>query len=70
MVVVIDSGASHSFATESVVKSHYWLMDSIEQISIHLAAGSKVVSDLMCTIPIVLCDISGHVLTQYYSFRL
>ena len=59
-VVMLDSGALHSYFAESVVKSHYWLVDSTEAMSICLATGSEVVSNLIYTVSIVLCDISGH----------
>ena len=49
----MDSGASYSFVAESVVKPHKWLGDSTEHMSIHLATGSEVVLDSMCTVPIV-----------------
>ena len=41
-------------------------MDSIEPISICLATGSEVVLDLMCTVPIVFCDVVGHAITNIY----
>ena len=40
-------------------------MDSIETVYIHLATGSEVVSDSMCIVPIVFCDIGGHAITQH-----
>ena len=42
-------------------------MDSIELISICLATGSEVVSDLMFTVPIVFYDIGGHAITQHIT---
>ena len=62
---MIDSGASHSFIAESVVKSHLWLVDSIELMSIRLATSSEVVLDLMYTVLLVFCDVGGHAITQY-----
>ena len=45
-------------------------MDSIEPIYIHLATGSEVVLDSLCTVPIVFCDIGGHGITQYVLCRI
>ena len=42
-------------------------MDIIEPMYIHLATGSEVVSDPICTAPIVFCDIGGHAITQYVT---
>ena len=41
--ILIDSGASHSFVGESVVKVHWWLVASTEVISFCLATASEVV---------------------------
>ena len=49
-MAMIDSSASHSFVTESVVKLHYWLENSTEPMSIHLTTASEVVSDFMCAV--------------------
>ena len=62
---MIDSGASHYFIAKPMVKSHKRLLDSIEPMSIRLATSSEVVLDLMCTVLIVFCDISGHAITQH-----
>ena len=64
---MIDSGASHTFVAESVVESHSWLVASIEPKSSLLATGSEIVSDLICTVPIVFCDIGGHAVTQHIT---
>ena len=40
-------------------------MDSIEPISICLATGSEVISDSMCTIPMIFCDVGGHAIKQH-----
>ena len=42
-------------------------MDGIEPISIHLATGSKDVSDLMSTVPIVFGDAGRHAITQHFT---
>ena len=34
-------------------------------MSIHLATGSEAVSDLLCTVLIVFCDIGGHSTIQH-----
>ena len=62
-VVMLDSGASHSLIAESVVKLHKWFVDNTEPIYIHLDIGSKVVSDSIYYVPIVFCDVGGHVIT-------
>ena len=64
---MIDSGASHSFVTEFVVKSHYYLVDYTEPMSIYLATGSEVILDSICTIPTVFCDMGGHVINKYIT---
>ena len=43
-----------------MAKSHKWLMDNIDQMSIQLAAGSRVVLDSIYTVPIVFCSVSGY----------
>ena len=45
-------------------------MDSFSLMSIHLATGSEVVLDSLCTVPIVFCDIGGHGITQYVLCRI
>ena len=60
IVVVLASGASHSFVTESVVKPHKLLMDSIEPMSICLVIGSKVVSHSISYVPIVFYNASRY----------
>ena len=45
-------------------------MHSTEPMSICLATGNKLVLDLICTIPIVFCDIVGHAITQYMPCRI
>ena len=60
---MIYSSTLHSFVTEYVVKSHWWLVANTEPMSIHLATGSEVVSDSLCTVPIVFYNMSGHAIT-------
>ena len=62
-MVIIDSGESHSFATELVVKSFCCLVHSTAPISIHFAISSEVVLDLMCTVTTVFYDVCGPVST-------
>ena len=65
---MIGSGASHLFVSESVVKSHYWLVDSTDPMSIRLATSSEIVSHLMSTVPIVFYDLNGDAITQHITY--
>ena len=67
---MIDSGASFSFVALFVVKSHEWLVDIIELMSIHLATGIEIFLDSMYSVPLVFCDISGHTITQYLPCQI
>ena len=49
----INSSACHSFVAKYVGKSHSCTVAITEPMFIHLATGSKVVLDLMYTVPIV-----------------
>ena len=40
-VVLMDSGASHSFVAKYMVNSHQWLMAGTKPMPIHLATGNK-----------------------------
>ena len=51
---MINSGMSHSFIVESMVKSHKWNIDSIKPISIGFAISSEDISESMCTVLKVL----------------
>ena len=42
-------------------------MESIELMSIYLETGNEVVLDLLYTVPIVLCDVGGHAITQHIT---
>ena len=39
-------------------------------MSIYLATGSEAVLDLMCTVPIVFCDVGGYAITQYSTYHI
>ena len=39
-------------------------------MSICLATGSEVVLDLMCTVPIVFCDVGGYAINQYFTYHI
>ena len=67
---MLDSGASHLFVTESMVKSHKWLAAITEVMSIHLATGIQAVLDSMCTIPKVFCDTGRQAITQHITCLL
>ena len=60
---MINNGASYSFIAESVVKSHWWLMDYTGPMSIFLATRSEVVSNSLCNAFIVFCDVIKHAIT-------
>ena len=60
---MLDSGSSYSFITESVVKLHWWLRDSMEQMSIYFPTGGEVISDSPCFVSIAFCDAGGHATT-------
>ena len=59
-VVLINSGASHLFVIEFMVKLHYWFIESTELTSIHFDTGCEVVLDLMYIVTIVLCGIGWY----------
>ena len=40
-------------------------MESTELMFIHLVIGSRVVLDLMCNVPIILCEWACHNLIYY-----
>ena len=67
---MLDSGASHSFITESVVKSYKLLVDSTKTMSIYLAMGSKVILDSIYTVSIVFCDATIHSITQHVTHQV
>ena len=67
---MINSGASHTFVAKSMVKSHKWLLASIEQMFIHLSTGSEIVLDSIYIVPIVLCNIGGHAIPQYANCQI
>ena len=39
-------------------------------MSIHLTTSSEVVLDSMCTVPILFCDVSGNVTTEYITCQI
>ena len=45
-------------------------MDNIELMFISLATGSEVVPDSMHTVPIMLCDVGGHAITQHMPCQI
>ena len=61
---MLDSNASYSFITEFLVKSHFWLIDSTELLSIRLATGSEVILSSMYNILEVFYYVGRHAITQ------
>ena len=45
-------------------------MSNTELMSISLATGGEVVLDLMYTVPIVFCDVSGHAIIYHITNKI
>ena len=59
IVVLVDSGATHSFVAQKLVQKYQLPVTLDDDMKVTLADGSLVTSSTLCQVPLVACSDTG-----------